>query len=594
MRGQVSLTAGSKNLELVRIRLFRLISSGQERKEVVGMNALTIALITLAGYIIAYRFYARFLSKRVLSLDPERTTPAHELRDGVDFVPTRPIILFGHHFASIAGLGPILGPAIAVIWGWLPAVLWILLGSIFIGGVHDLSALFVSLRNRGRSIGDVTRSLVGRRAHILFLVLIFFTLSLCMGTFVRVIAKLFSNTMHPESVIPVGALIVLAILVGFFVYRKGYNLAFLTVIALILMLLSIWLGLKNPVTGVSQNWWVYLLMIYAFIASVLPVWLLLQPRDYLNAYQLVIGMVLMYVGLFIFRPEISAPAVSTAAEGLPPLFPFLFITVACGAISGFHSLVATGTTSKQLDKETHAAPIGYGGMLAEGLLAMVVVLACTSGISRMEWSQHYASWRMASGLAAKMEAFVSGAGMFVSKTGISLDVAKSFIVVMAVGFAMTTLDSGTRLLRYNLQELGEGLRIAPLKNRFVSSLAAIIGIGYFSLMTVDGRPVGLALWELFGTTNQILASLGLLAVSLYLFRKGKPIIYTIIPMVGMLIMTATAMIMKLSRNYSEGHWPLFIVGGIIIVLVLWLVVETILAFRKHLNIKGERGDESPR
>ncbi len=551
------------------------------------MNALAVALITLAGYIIAYRFYARYFSGRVLSLQPERKTPAHEFEDGVDFVPTRPIILFGHHFASIAGLGPILGPAIAVIWGWLPAVIWIFFGSIFIGAIHDLSALFISMRNRGRSIGDVTRGLVGRRAHILFLVLIFFTLSLCMGTFVRVIASLFSDNMHPESVIPVAALIILAVMVGFLVYRRGYSLAALTVVALILMFLSIWFGLSNPVSQISSNWWVYLLMGYAFIASVLPVWLLLQPRDYLNAYQLVIGMVLMYAGLLVFRPEISAPAVNSSAQGLPPLFPFLFITVACGAISGFHSLVATGTTSKQIDRENHATPIGYGGMLAEGLLAMVVVLACTSGISRGEWFSHYSSWQEASGLADKMEAFVSGAGMFVSKTGVPIKIAGSFIVVMAVGFAMTTLDSGTRLLRYNLQELGEGLNIRLLRNRFVSSLAAIIGIGYFSLMTVDGKPVGLALWELFGTTNQVLASLGLLTVSLYLYRKGKPIFYTVIPMIAMLIMTGTAMITRLVNNFSAGHWALFVVGGIIIVLVFWLLVESVIAFRKHTMTDGK-------
>nr|MBN1165278.1 carbon starvation protein A [Candidatus Krumholzibacteriota bacterium] len=261
------------------------------------MNALTVALVTIGAYVLAYSFYARHFSGKVLSLDPGRKTPAVEFQDGVDFVPTRPVILFGHHFASIAGLGPILGPAIAVIWGWLPAVLWILFGSIFIGGIHDLSALFVSLRNRGRSIGDVTRSLVGRRAHILFLLLIFFTLSLCMGTFVRVIAMLFSASLYPQSVIPVAALIVLAVAVGLLVYRWGVRLAPATVVALVLMLISIWLGLRYPVTAVGETGWIYLLVAYAFVASVLPVWLLLQPRDYLNAYQLVIGMILMYVGL---------------------------------------------------------------------------------------------------------------------------------------------------------------------------------------------------------------------------------------------------------------------------------------------------------
>jgi carbon starvation protein len=361
------------------------------------------------------------------------------------------------------------------------------------------------------------------------------------------------------------------------------RLAPATVIALIVMFLTIWLGLRYPITRVGQTAWVFILIAYAYIASVLPVWLLLQPRDYLNAYQLVIGMVLIYVGLFIFHPTIAAPAVNRAATGAPPLFPFLFITIACGAISGFHSLVSTGTTSKQLDRESDARVIGYGGMLAEGLLAMAVLLACTAGVSRAEWSAHYSSWQAAAGLAAKMEAFVTGAGTFISKVGIPIGIAKSFIVVMAVGFAMTTLDSGTRLLRYNLEELGEGLRIGALRNRFVAAIVAVLGIAYFSLMTVGGKPAGLTLWELFGTTNQILAALGLLAVSLFLYRLGKPIVYTIVPMIGMMVMTVTAMVMKLRANLALRHWPLLAVGSVILVLVLWLIVESVAAFRRHLG-----------
>jgi carbon starvation protein len=549
---------------------------------VLPMNALVIAVVTVILYILAYRYYARFIGDKVLSLDPQRSTPAREFEDGVDFVPTSRIILFGHHFASIAGLGPILGPAIAVIWGWLPAVLWILFGSILIGCVHDMTTLFVSLRNRGRSIGDVAQSLVGPRARILFLLLIFFTLSLAMGTFVRIIATLFSDTFHPESVLPVAALIGLAVAVGFLVYRRGVGIAPATIVALVIMFLTVWLGIRYPITGVGQTWWVYLLIAYAYVASVLPVWLLLQPRDYLNAYQLVIGMLLMYVGLFIMRPEITAPAVNHAPTGAPSLFPFLFITIACGAISGFHNLVSTGTTSKQLSKETDARPIGYGGMLAEGLLAMVVVLACTSGVTRSGWLERYSSWQAASGLAAKMEAFVVGAGDFISQVGIPTEIARSFIVVMAVGFAMTTLDSGTRLLRYNLEELGESIKVKPLRNRFLAAFGAVIGIAYFSLMTIEGKPAGLTLWELFGTTNQILAALGLLAVSLFLYRMRKPIVYTLVPMIAMMIMTVTAMIMKLRVNLEVRHWPLLAVGAIILILVAWLVVESVLAFRRHL------------
>jgi carbon starvation protein len=547
------------------------------------MNSIVVSIVTIVAYMLAYRYYARFIGEKVLSLDPVRPTPAREFEDGIDFVPTRRIILFGHHFASIAGLGPILGPAIAVIWGWLPAVLWILFGSILLGCVHDMATLFVSLRNRGRSIGDVTKTLVGARARILFLLLIFFTLSLAMGTFVRIIATLFSDAFHPESVLPVAALIALAVSVGFLVYRRGTGIAPATIVALVIMFFTIWIGIRYPVKGVGQTSWAYLLIAYAYIASVLPVWMLLQPRDYLNAYQLVIGMVLMYVGLFVMRPPLTAPAVNHAPTGAPSLFPFLFITVACGAISGFHNLVSTGTTSKQLGKETDARPIGYGGMLAEGLLAMAVVLACTSGVTRVEWAERYASWQTASGLAAKMEAFVVGAGNFISSVGIPAEIARSFIVVMAVGFAMTTLDSGTRLLRYNLEELGDSINLGVLKNRFVAAFVAVLGIAYFSLMTVKGKPLGLTLWELFGTTNQILAALGLLAVSLFLYRMRKPVVYTLIPMIAMMIMTVTAMILKLKANLAARHWPLLVVGAIILILVVWLVVESVLAFRRQFT-----------
>jgi carbon starvation protein len=551
------------------------------------MNSLVVALVAVIAYVLAYRFYARYLGRRILGLDARRPTPAHEFRDDIDFLPTKPIILFGHHFASIAGLGPILGAAIAVIWGWLPAFLWAVLGAIFMGCVHDMATIFVSLRHRGRSIGDVANAVVSPRARLLFLFIIFFVLSLSMGTFIRTIATLFSDTYHPESVLPVITLVALAMLFGYLVYRRSARLSQMTIVALGIMFFTLWLGFRLPVTGVGERGWVYILLVYCYAASVLPVWLLLQPRDYLNAYQLVIGMALMYAGLVIYHPTISAPAVNHAATGAPSLFPFLFITLACGAISGFHSLVSTGTTSKQLATEMHAKPIGYGAMLAESALAVVVILACSSGVSLADWLGRYGSFRAASSLGENMEIFVSGAGTFVSKVGIPLHIAKSFIVVMAVGFAITTLDTGTRLLRYNLQELGESLRIAPLRNRFVATAGAIAGIAYFSMMTLGGKPVGLTLWELFGTSNQILAALGLLTVSVFLYKARKPIFITIIPMIVMMTITVIAMVLKLRSSYAARSWPVFFVGGIILVLVFWLVVESLFAFRRHLRARGE-------
>ena len=287
------------------------------------MSAVLIGFICLAGYLLAYLTYGRFIAGRLFRLDPHRRTPADELRDGVDHVPSRPLVLFGHHFATIAGLGPLLGPAVAVIWGWLPALLWVFFGSIFFGAVHDLSALAVSLRHQGRSIGDVTRELVGARAQWVFLILIFFALSLAMGVFTLIIATLFGGLpqpgarvppfAHPEAVIPSFSLVVIAIGIGLLVYRRRLSLSWATLGGLVLMMAMLVVGVRLPVTGVAHATWVVVLLLYALVASVLPVWLLLQPRDYLNSFQLYLGMGAMYIGLLVSRPEVVAPAVNRSA-----------------------------------------------------------------------------------------------------------------------------------------------------------------------------------------------------------------------------------------------------------------------------------------
>ncbi|MFQ5822997.1 MAG: carbon starvation protein A [bacterium] len=557
------------------------------------MNAALTALITLGIFVLAYFTYAKFIAHRIFALDPDAKTPAHTMTDGIDYVPTRKPVLFGHHFASITGLGPILGPAIAVIWGWLPAFLWVFLGTIFFGGVHDFSALAISMRNRGRSIGDIAESIIGPRARLLFLLIIFFLIALAMGVFAIVIATLFSEAFNPEAVVPVFSLMLIAMAVGLGVYKRGLPIGPITLIGVILMLLTTALGIKYPVTGISHDTWIYILLGYAFVASVLPVWLLLQPRDYINSFLLYIGLAAMYLGLFISQPTIAAPAINHHSTGLPPLFPFIFIMVACGAISGFHSLVSSGTTAKQINKEPDARLIGYGGAVAEGILGLMAVLACTAGLaSREVWLEHYKSWGTASSLGPEINAFVQGAGKFISHLGISQTFAEAFVAVVVVGFALTTLDSATRLLRFNIEELGNSLNIKLLSNRFLAAAIAVIAIAFFALMKVEivdpstgaivKKSAGLTLWGLFGTTNQILAGIVLLSVSIYLLKKGKPIVYTLVPMILMLSMTLWAMVLNLGDFWSKKKWPLLIVGTIILFMILWFIVESIIVFRKSI------------
>ena len=344
------------------------------------MQPALAAVCCLIVYAVVYRFYARHLGSRIFQLDPNAITPAHAMQDGVDYVPCRRVVLFGHHYASIAGLAPMLGPAIAVIWGWLPGMLWVVLGTLFIGAVHDFGALVVSMRHRGMSIGKVAEDLIGRRAKGIFLIIILFLICLVMGVFVRTVSGLFTVDFYPESVFPSFSLIGIAMVIGWLVYKRGVSVVRLTVIGFILMLASIGAGLAIGRPDLSGDAWILILLVYAFAASTLPVWSLLQPRDYLNSWLLYLGLGTAYVGLFVMRPDFAAPVLDASPAGAPPIFPFVFIVIACGAISGFHGLVSSGTTSKQIDKETDALAIGYGGMVGESLLGLLAVLACTGRV----------------------------------------------------------------------------------------------------------------------------------------------------------------------------------------------------------------------
>lgn len=538
------------------------------------MNALVILLVTVGGYLCAYFVYARYLRDKVFQLDPGRPTPSHVYNDGVDYYPARRSVLFGHHFATIAGLGPILGPAIGVIWGWLPAFLWVFLGSIFLGAVHDFSVLAVSLKKQGKFIGEVAEEIAGKRIKQLLQIIVFFMLSLAMGVFVLTISILFR--MYPEGIIPTFGLILIAVLLGWGINRIGLPFSLGTLLALVLMVMVVIIGVQFPIVSLSGTSWIFILLGYALIASILPVWILLQPRDYLNAYLLYAGLITMTLGIVLLRPTIAAPLINREAADLPALFPFLFITIACGAISGFHSIASSGTTVRQLDNERDARFIGYGAMLAEGVLALLVILAVTAGIGGIEvWKEHYASWSVAGGLEPKLDAFIKGASIFISQLGIPVRYAAVFLSVMVVSFALTTLDSATRLLRFNVEEMARSYNLKILNNRYSASVVAVAAIGYFALIKSGGQRIGLILWELFGTTNQLLAVLGLLVVTLYLIQRKANYLISLIPMVIMLVITFTALGMQLKSFLMADHkiWSLIMITIILLILSAWIMVD---------------------
>lgn len=547
------------------------------------MGSILIALGTFVGFIIAYNFYGKYISTRIFEVNPDNETPSHKYEDGVDYVPTDSHILFGHHFTSIAGAAPIVGPAIAVIWGWVPAVLWVVFGSIFLGAVHDFSSLIISTRNEGKSIGEISGNIVNNRVRTLFLLFIFFTLLILIAVFALIIAILFET--YPQSVFPVWMEIPIAITLGFMVYRKGKNVLIPSLIALALMYVTIWIGIYLPfempaILGLSPRMvWIIILMIYAYIASVLPVWTLLQARDFINSHELIVGLVLIIAGLFIARPEIVAPAFNHSAAGTPPIIPFLFITIACGAISGFHSTVSSGTTVKQLESEKDAHFIGYGGMLAEGILATIVILACTAGFASLEaWTSHYANWSAANGLAAKVSAFVEGGSSFLTSLGLSHIMGTAILSVLVVSFAATTLDSATRIQRYVISELASDFKIKPVATKHGATLVAVISA--FLLAHINGGAGGMILWPLFGAANQMLAALALLVATVYLVKKQKPIYVTMLPFIFVVIIETWALLYNINQFYGQNNVLLTTIGAILFVLEVWMVVESCNVFNK--------------
>ncbi|TET32834.1 MAG: carbon starvation protein A [Planctomycetota bacterium] len=750
------------------------------------MNSIILAAIAFLGYILAYRFYGRFLSRKIFGLRDTTDVPSHQLEDGVDYVPTNRSILFGHHFTTIAGAGPIVGPAIGVIWGWLPAFIWIFLGPIFMGGIHDFGALVISARARGKSIADASADIVGARVRTLFVFVVFVLIWVVAAVFAFLISVLFR--MYPACVFPIWVELPIAVWFAYMVHKRKVNFHVIAIIALALMYVTIFIGTRLPISfdtisgveishperaqvekaiadlkdgksaeevnkelavkggfaaeriygvfdelapryatgkGLSlqasvtidntvegdeivaesfknidnrvisreitaksfrdtdnnivggeivaesfknnvRKWieikkgdetyrfkpgkgiklqvdkkkkrgiamasavtelqwdimgiekpvyraffysnihflklfgvswlnsltvWIIILFIYVYIASILPVQVLLQPRDYINSHELYLGLAIIVIGLVISAPAIVAPAVNIEnAAGAPNWIPFMFVIVACGAISGFHAFASSGTTVKQLNNEKDALSIGYGSMLLEGALATVVIIACTAGFSSLaEWKLHYASWTAANGLGAKVGAFIWGSSKFAGVVGIPIPLAAAMISVIVVSFAATTLDSAMRIQRYIIGEIAGIVKVPVIGGKHP---AAIIAVGSAAILAfIGGGSGGMILWPVFGAANQMLAGLVLLVITIYLIKRGVNSIYALVPMVFLIVITTWALIIKLlefirkiDSDEQVRYIILTITTIILLVLEIWMIIEAARAY-----VKGKKG-----
>ena len=564
------------------------------------MDALILMIILFIGYILMYRIYGKFIGNKIFKLRKDADVPSYKYNDGIDYVPTKKQVIFGHHFASIAGTGPIVGPAIAIIWGWVPAVIWVFFGSILIGAIHDLGALVISLRNEGKSISAYTARYINTRTRIFFFVIVFLELWIVISVFGLIIAILFD--MYPSSVVPVWFQIPIAITLGYQIYKRGRNLVRYTIVAVMIMYASVIAGnyievnisafIGIPPTGV----WTIILLIYTFFASTLPVTTLLQPRDYINTYQLIIAMMLLVLGVFFasFQGGLDfvAPAIQLKPAEAPSLWPFLFITIACGAVSGFHSLVSSGTSSKQLMSEKDALFVGYGSMLTEGALAILVIIAVSAGIGMgyethsgemlfgvEAWNHHYSSWSAAGGLREKIGAFVDGSANMIGSAGVPREVALVIMGVFVASFANTSLDTAARIQRYVITELLSGFKPKIFKDKYFTTFLAISSAAILAFATGANGKGALNLWPLFGSVNQTLAALSLIIISVYLRTKGRyRWLITGIPAVFMGAVTLWAILKNQRIFASQNDLLLQTVNLVILVIVVWVIVEGVLSF----------------
>jgi carbon starvation protein len=564
------------------------------------MGALLIMIVALVGYIVMYKLYGKFIGNKVFGLTAEGKAPSIEFEDGKDYVPTRKEIIFGHHFTSIAGTGPIVGPAIAIIWGWLPAMLWIFIGTIIMGAVHDFGSLIISMRNQGKSIAEYTAKYVNNRTRIFFFLIVFLELWIVIAMFGLVIALVFH--WYPASVIPVWLEVAIAVYLGHLIYKKGKDVMTWSIIAVAVMYLTFILGyylpVKMPAIGgiPATGVWTIILLVYAFIASVLPVTTLLQPRDFINSHQLLVALALLVLGVFFSafagRLDIVAPAVQASPAKAPPLWPFLFITIACGAISGFHSLVSSGTSAKQVRSEEDSLFVGYGSMLMEGTLATLVVIAVAAGIGIAyttkagetltgvaAWTTHYSSWAAAAGLGSKVAAFVDGAANMIGTLGIPKGIGVIIMGVFVASFAGTTLDTATRIQRYVIAELCASIKLEVLANRYVATVIAVGSALLLAFATGAGGTGALTLWPLFGAVNQTLAALALIIITLYLQTKGGlKWMFSGFPAAFMSVMTIWAVVYNQVNFLSAHNVLLTVINICILIVAVWIVVEGVVKF----------------
>ncbi len=534
------------------------------------MNSLIIVIITFVFFWWGFRFYGRRLEK-LWNIDPKRPTPAYSKYDNVDYIPAKNwLVLFGHHFASIAGAGPIIGPVIACcLWGWLPALIWIILGSVFIGGVHDFSSLITSVREEGRSIADIANDAISRRAKIIFSIFVLLALILVIAVFAYLCANTFVN--DPKIVLPSLGLIPIAVLVGVLLYRLRMNTLLITILGLIFLIALIFLGNIFPLSLGERSLYIWLtvLIIYSYFASILPVNILLQPRDYISSILLFAGIGFGFLGLIISPPKMTTPFYSQWRSQAGYLWPALFVTVACGAVSGFHSLIASGTTSKQLPNERFTRRIGYGAMLSEGILAVLAVIAVSSIFLSRD-----------SGLQALRQ--VGPIGIFSQGYAHITKVVlrgwgKFFAVIILNAFILTTLDSATRICRYIMEELFR------FKNRFVST-ALVLSLS--AVLAFSGKWA--KIWPAFGASNQLVAALSLFVVTCWLLSRNKTIKFTLPIAIFMFITTVAALIFQAIRFYSQGDFILLFISIALMILANFLIIEVGIKIYKK-KVEGNHG-----
>lgn len=528
------------------------------------MNATTLILLAAVFYALAYKFYAGFISKK-LNVNNNRETPAHTMKDGVDYYPAKAPVLLGHHFASIAGAGPIVGPVIAAGFGWVPVYLWVVFGAIFIGGVHDYSSIIASVRHKSKSIGYVIETYIGISGKKLFLLFTWSTLILVIAVFTIIVADTFTHI--PSSGTSSILFILLAVLFGLAYYKLRIPLSIATGIGVVLLFACIPLGNLFPLQ-LSTFAWQIILFVYIYFASTLPVWILLQPRDYLNSFFLYALMFFGLVGAFFSAPEINIPAFSTfSLEKVGYLFPALFVTVACGAISGFHSIVGSGTTAKQLNKETDGRIVGYGGMLIEGLLAVLALISVASMINK-----EFIDILVTKGPVAAFSLGVAKLINAIPLLNISIPLAQTFTALAVSAFALTSLDTATRLARFMFQEFFESRtsesKSLIITNRFVSTG---ITVAFGAALTFSGQTM--SIWPVFGSANQLLAALALLALTVWVANLKKGFLFVLIPMLFMFAVTLTALGMLAYQNFLINNYTLSVISILLFLLAVMLGIK---------------------